>query len=885
MTCIPATARKALTLASLIFFFCVYSQLSSSALPAATVAAQATPTPCVAIASAVFNWKQTDAAWANAPYAALTGPADKFKRWGSGVTALAMLLAQAGVATDPGKLNDWMRAQPYAYGPQGSVNFSRVVSRLTGASSFYDLGSYYFDQSLTGLSNATDLAAALCKGYPVLLMVDNPHGGKHYVVALAKEGNSFRIADPAYNATRLDQTFTVPLANGSTMAFNYQNRFMIRGFVVRSDHPAPVVPTQTAYGGLIRRLVVSTAENVEFNLEGPYAGPRYIGYNPITKTYGQPASDGAYVKEFIGGTEAGAGVKGGANLLYLFHPFFAYPGAHLKFYGTQIGMTEPVFEFYERPGQLPSQYRFPVELRAGLSGGWATSPGRGFRWVGMVTPTRVFAYENTITASAAQVAPGAQVTFKVVTRNLGPDTPQRGMLYVDFSEQFEVLSAKTEYGNYCSPCFGFNGLPGNRYNVLAGQSRTLEIVARVKANAPPGTKLVVLARMPLGNDKFGEEQADEEFFNRVFQHDVSTDEQRFVKYEVQVSSAPSFIAGGIVVQYGAPVADAVVDFQRLSGTGAVPTTVASSAAGRWQQAGFSPGSIYRVTPRKAGFVITPAYRDVGTTQAALDFVARPIQLFAVSGSVRKPTGQALPNVIVSFERMVGNGALPVPVLTDASGRWQQAGFEVGTQYRAMAAQTGAFFLPPTRTFSAVTSELHFVGDTLRPFRAGGYVVGAQGQRIANAKIIFELRSGIGPIPAPVLTDANGHWEQSGFQRDALYGASANLTGYVFTPALMTFTAEINNLNCSAYVDPFTLGGVVLTAQGAALPNVLLTFTRVTGTGAVPASVLTDARGRWQQTGFRAGTTYRVTPSKANTQFDRTFSDATGPLNDLQFRAK
>src|SRR5438093_13364904 len=40
----------------------------------------------------------------------------------------------------------------------------------------------------------------------------------------------------------------------------------------------------------------------------------------------------------------------------------------------------------------------------------------------------------------------------------------------------------------------------------------------------------------------------------------------------------------------------------------------------------------------------------------------------------------------------------------------------------------------------------------------------------------------------------------------------------------------------------------------------MTFTRVLGSGPIPAAVMTDMNGDWSQGGFQPGTTYRVTPS-------------------------
>jgi hypothetical protein len=62
----------------------------------------------------------------------------------------------------------------------------------------------------------------------------------------------------------------------------------------------------------------------------------------------------------------------------------------------------------------------------------------------------------------------------------------------------------------------------------------------------------------------------------------------------------------------------------------------------------------------------------------------------------------------------------------------------------------------------------------------------------------------------------------------------------------------------------------------------MTFTKVSGTGTtIPAAVQTNATGNWSQTGFAAGTTYKVTPSKAGYSFNPvylTFSGASTALN-------
>ena len=76
-------------------------------------------------------------------------------------------------------------------------------------------------------------------------------------------------------------------------------------------------------------------------------------------------------------------------------------------------------------------------------------------------------------------------------------------------------------------------------------------------------------------------------------------------------------------------------------------------------------------------------------------------------------------------------------------------------------------------------------------------------------------------------------------------------------------------------------GRVLNSSGTGLAAVTLTFTRVTGSGALPASVRTNSNGNWNQTGFEAGTTYRATPSKTGYFFEpasRTFTSTSANLN-------
>jgi hypothetical protein len=82
-------------------------------------------------------------------------------------------------------------------------------------------------------------------------------------------------------------------------------------------------------------------------------------------------------------------------------------------------------------------------------------------------------------------------------------------------------------------------------------------------------------------------------------------------------------------------------------------------------------------------------------------------------------------------------------------------------------------------------------------------------------------------------------------------------------------------------EDFDASGMV-TSGGAGLSGVTINFSRVSGTGAIPASVSTVGSGGWSQTGFQLGTVYRATPSKTNCSFSPAFLDFSDANNNLNF---
>ena len=81
--------------------------------------------------------------------------------------------------------------------------------------------------------------------------------------------------------------------------------------------------------------------------------------------------------------------------------------------------------------------------------------------------------------------------------------------------------------------------------------------------------------------------------------------------------------------------------------------------------------------------------------------------------------------------------------------------------------------------------------------------------------------------------------------------------------------------------PFSASGLV-TVGGSGLSGVTMTFSRVSGTGTIPGTVMTDTSGVWSQTGFQMGTTYRVIPSKADYTFSPAYLNFSGESTGLNF---
>ncbi|MGH9838735.1 MAG: S8 family serine peptidase [Blastocatellia bacterium] len=81
-----------------------------------------------------------------------------------------------------------------------------------------------------------------------------------------------------------------------------------------------------------------------------------------------------------------------------------------------------------------------------------------------------------------------------------------------------------------------------------------------------------------------------------------------------------------------------------------------------------------------------------------------------------------------------------------------------------------------------------------PYAASGRVVNGTGEGLGKVTLTFTRLSGNGEIPAPVQTDDNGAWRQSGFEPGTTYRVTPSSRRQTFSPATRDFSAAGTTLD-------------------------------------------------------------------------------------------
>lgn len=164
----------------------------------------------------------------------------------------------------------------------------------------------------------------------------------------------------------------------------------------------------------------------------------------------------------------------------------------------------------------------------------------------------------------------------------------------------------------------------------------------------------------------------------------------------------------------------------------------------------------------------------------------------------------------------------------------------------------------------VTPGAHYA-QVVPPYTASGTIWGPFAQ-LPGVKLTFQVVSGNGVAPAPVVSDKTGVWTRPNIQPFVLYRVTPTLSGYKFKPAYLEFSEARTDLDFTAEVDGYTIFGFVGDRQVNAINGVNILFRALTGRRGAPDPVQTDVTGLFTAAGLRRGTKYRATPSLPGWRF-------------------
>ena len=129
--------------------------------------------------------------------------------------------------------------------------------------------------------------------------------------------------------------------------------------------------------------------------------------------------------------------------------------------------------------------------------------------------------------------------------------------------------------------------------------------------------------------------------------------------------------------------------------------------------------------------------------------------------------------------------------------------------------------------------------------------------------------------ASSISDANGNFLFNNLQGGCNYTLTASLSGYIFSPASLSFNSLSSNSTANFTANTaYSISGAI-TLSGAPLPGVVII---VTGASVAPAK--SDSTGSYAITGLPAGGNYTIAPSLAGYSFSPASQSFTG-LNSNQ----
>jgi microsomal dipeptidase-like Zn-dependent dipeptidase len=315
---------------------------------------------------------------------------------------------------------------------------------------------------------------------------------------------------------------------------------------------------------------------------------------------------------------------------------------------------------------------------------------------------------------------------------------------------------------------------------------------------------------------------------------------------------------------------------KLTGTPTAETV--TDASGMYSFRGLVPGRYYIVRPDTSVYPLAPCertYTSLTKNETGANFVVTNLPILQISGLVVTGSGKPLPGV-----NMLLNGDCSGQVLTDSSGAFSFRGLTNGGSYGVTPTPTALYdqFTPTFLTYTKIAVN-----------QAGAKFVAMPQLVTISGKIASQDYRGLpgvqvtlkGSRSAAATTDASGLYSFRDLPADGDYTITPALGGYTFNPP-STELASINgsaSANFYAVLAGYRISGQVLSPDGTALGNVLLTLTG-SGTNNQQDRMYSDQNGSFAFEMLVPNGTYLITPSKSGYLFNPSVFQAPSLSKDI-----
>lgn len=275
----------------------------------------------------------------------------------------------------------------------------------------------------------------------------------------------------------------------------------------------------------------------------------------------------------------------------------------------------------------------------------------------------------------------------------------------------------------------------------------------------------------------------------------------------------------------------------------LPGSVVTDAEGNYR-ATVEYGWSGRVTPAKAGYDFSPAYKDYAgiSFEQSCDYAAT-LRTYTLSGRVSGSDGSGIPGAIVAANNGGGSST------ADSAGIYSLT-VPHGWSGRVTPFKGGYAFTPAYRDYTSVTDDRANQNYAAPTHTISGHVRAADGSPISGASVSVDNRVTTG------TTDSAGYYRLT-----VPHGWSSRVMlskiGYVFDPAYRDYasvSSDWTGQDYTAVPQSCTISGSVRTFDGSPIPAVT-----VSADNGVAATA-TDSAGHYSLT-IPYGWSGQVAPSK------------------------